>query len=107
MDGSVDQDGKTSLPRVIIVSEHASSRYGGEACLPWHYFRLLRRRNAEVWLVVHERTKDELVALMRDDADRMHFVPDTWFNKVTWKLSRFLPAPLAYITLGYASRLST
>lgn len=94
-------------PRVLIVSEHASVRFGGEAILPWHYFRYLRRRGIEAWLVVHSRTRDELVGLLPDEADRMYFLPDTAFNKAMWKLGRFLPSKISYFTLGYASRLKT
>ncbi len=94
-------------PRVLIVSEHASVRFGGEAILPWHYFRYLRRRGIEAWLVVHARTRDELVGLLPDEADRMHFLPDTTFNKAMWHLGRLLPSKISYFTLGYASRLST
>src|SRR5258708_39452367 len=46
--------------RVVIVAEHASLKFGGEAALPLHYFRVLRRRNVAAWLVVHERTRSEL-----------------------------------------------
>ena len=42
--------------RVLIVAEHASAKFGGEAILPLHYFRGLRRRGIEVWLIVHSRT---------------------------------------------------
>jgi hypothetical protein len=34
-------------PRVLIVAENASSRFGGEAILPLHVFRGLRRRGVE------------------------------------------------------------
>jgi hypothetical protein len=30
------------IPRVLIVADHASARFGGEAALPLHYFRVLR-----------------------------------------------------------------
>lgn len=96
-----------AAPRVLIVSEHASVRFGGEAILPWHYFRYLRKRGIEAWLVVHERTRDELVGLLPDEADRIHFVPDSGFNKAMWRLGRPLPSKISYFTLGYASRLST
>ena len=33
-----------NLPRVLIVAEHASARFGGEAVLALHYVRVLRRR---------------------------------------------------------------
>ena len=49
--------------RVLIVAEHASLKFGGEAALPVHYYRILRRRQIPVWLVVHERTRSELESL--------------------------------------------
>ena len=55
-------------PRVLIVAEHASARFGGEAALPLHYFRVLRNRGVPVWLVTHARTRDELSALYPGDA---------------------------------------
>ena len=42
-----------SNPRVLIVAEHASAKFGGEAILPLHYFRVLRKRGIEAWLIVH------------------------------------------------------
>jgi glycosyltransferase involved in cell wall biosynthesis len=94
-------------PSVLIVCEHASTKFGGEAILPWHYFRLLRRRGIDAWLVAHSRTRDELLALLPDDADRMHFTPDTRLNKLAWRVGDLLPARVAYITVGYLSRLQT
>src|SRR5689334_15743971 len=43
--------------RILIVAENASARFGGEAILPLHIFRGLRRRGVEAWLVVHGRTQ--------------------------------------------------
>jgi len=93
-------------PRVVIVAEHASAVFGGEAILPLHVFRKLRARGVEAWLVVHSRTKAELLALMPGEAERISFIPDTRFHVAMHKLGRFLPARLAYFTFGYASRLS-
>jgi len=101
-----DGEAKAS-PRVLIVSEHASVKFGGEAILPWHYFRLLRRRGVEAWLVVHSRTREELTSLLPEEADRMYFMPDSRLNKLAWRLGRFLPSRVSYFTLGYASRLAT
>lgn len=100
-------DEPRAAPRVLIVSEHASVRFGGEAILPWHYFRCLRRRGIEAWLVVHARTRDELVGLLPAEADRMHFLDDTPFNKRMWRWGRRLPNRISYLTFGYASRIST
>lgn len=97
---------RTSL-RVLIVCEHASTRFGGEAILPWHYFRLLRERGIEAHLVSHARTRDELIASLPAEADRMHFVSDSPLNRLAFHLSKHLPSRLAYFTLGFLSRLET
>lgn len=94
-------------PRVLIVAEHASAKFGGEAALPLHYFRVLRKRQIEAWLVVHERTRDELKLHLGEDFDRIYFVSDTTLQWLLWKIGRFLPQRLAYVTVGFASRLIT
>ncbi|KAA0971237.1 glycosyltransferase family 4 protein [Aureimonas fodinaquatilis] len=93
--------------KVLIVSEHASMTFGGEASLPWHYFVRLRQRGVEAWLVVHSRTREEIERVLPEALDHIHFIPDTGLNVLAWKLSRYMPAQLSYITVGYASRLST
>jgi glycosyltransferase involved in cell wall biosynthesis len=93
--------------RILVVAEHTSTRFGGEAILPWHYFRVLRERGIEAWLVTHERTRDELLGLLPSDAGRMYFVPDTEFAKFACRLSRFIPSQLSYVTVGYASRIQS
>lgn len=93
--------------RVVIVAEHASAQFGGEAFLPLHYFRLLRERNIEAWLVVHARTKAELETLFPEDCDRMHFVPDTWLQKLLYKCGRLLPQRVELATTGLLSHLCT
>ncbi len=94
--------------RILIVAEHASARFGGEAALPMHYFRVLRRREHGVWLLTHARVRAELTELYPDDiGTRIHFIEDTWFHKAMWRASRFMPARLSYMTVGYASRIST
>lgn len=93
--------------RVLIVAEHASAKFGGEAALPLHYFRVLRRRNIPAWLVTHERTRTELESLFPGDGDRMVFVPDTAWHRLLWRFGRLLPARLSSFTAGYAMRFLT
>src|SRR3954452_19178578 len=78
--------------RIVIVAEHASARFGGEAILPLHIFRGLRRLGIEAWLVVHGRTQDELRALLPAEVDRIHFVPDTSLNRFLYRLERIMPS---------------
>src|SRR5436190_19227610 len=93
--------------RVVIVAEHASARFGGEAALALHYFRVLRRRNVAAWLVVHERTRSELEALFPQDRDRMIFVRDTALHRLMWRLGNLLPTGMASFTTAFAIRFLT
>lgn len=94
-----------NTPRVLIVAEHASIKFGGEAALPLHYFRVLRQRGIEAWLVVHERTRDELKSIFPEDFDRIHFVSDTVWHRILWQSGKLLPQRLSYFTFGLVLRL--
>jgi glycosyltransferase involved in cell wall biosynthesis len=93
--------------RVLIVAEHASLKFGGEAALPLHYYRILRRRQIPVWLVVHERTRSELESLFPLDRDRIVFVPDTKAHLFVWRLSQYLPDRISNFTAGFILRYLT
>ena len=75
--------------------------------LPLHYFRILRSRQIETWLVVHSRTQAELEAMFPEDCDRMHFVPDTWVHRLLNNVSGFLPPRIGAPTIGLLSHLYT
>lgn len=96
-----------SSPRVLLVAEHASARFGGEAILPLHWFRFLRQRGVDVRLCVHERTRDELLAALPSEHARLHFVRDTWLHRGLWRLGSWLPAKLGEATFGVVLRLLT
>lgn len=89
-----------ALPRVLLVAENVSARLGGEAFLPLHYFRVLRARGAECYLLTHERVRDELVASFPNDVERMDFLPDTPSQALLWKLGEGLPRRIETTTLG-------
>ena len=95
------------MHRVLIVAEHASAKFGGEAILPLHYYRVLRARKVPVWLLVHERTRAELTALYPLDGRQLLFIPDTWLHKALWRISQWLPIRLAGFTTGFAMRVAT
>jgi glycosyltransferase involved in cell wall biosynthesis len=86
--------------RICIVAENASFRFGGEASLPLHYFSRLRAQGIEAWLIVHGRTRPELEALFPSDPDRIQYIPDRWFHKLIWQLSRPLPRRVSEATFG-------
>lgn len=93
--------------RVLIVAEHASTRFGGEAILPWHYFRLLRKRGVDARLVVHERTREELLSLLPREAERMHFVRDQASQRFLHRLGQPLPPRVAENTTTLGIHLIT
>lgn len=73
-------------PKVIIVANNASIRMGGEAIIPYHYFRVMRSRGIDVWMIVHERVREELEAMFPDNKDKLIFVKDLLIQKWYWKL---------------------
>ncbi len=93
--------------RVLIVTEHASARFGGEAALPLHYFRVLRSRGLPVWLVTHSRVRAELQATFPDEAARIHYIEDGAAHRFLWRLGQWLPDRLSYLSTGFASRIIT
>jgi glycosyltransferase involved in cell wall biosynthesis len=93
--------------RICIVAENASTRLGGEAILPVHYFRLLRSRGIECWMVVHARTQSDAMELFPNEIDRILFVPDLRIQKLFFFLSCYLPRRLSEATLGLLNQLIT
>lgn len=92
--------------RVLVVCENASLNFGGEAALPLHYFRFLRERGVDAWLVTHPRTATELVRRFPGES-RIFYTRETTLDRLMWRLSRLLPAELAYLTTSYLSRITS
>lgn len=92
---------------IVIVAQNASRKFGGEALLPLHYFRILRSRQIETWLVVHARTPAELTALFPEERDRMYFVADTWVHRLLSNMGGILPPRIGAPSLGLLSHLYT
>lgn len=97
----------TSPPIALIVAEHASTRFGGEGALAFHYFRVMRARGLDVRLLTHARVRAELSAAFPQDIDRIFFVEDTALQRLLSRSGRFLPARLASFTTGFGSRIAT
>jgi glycosyltransferase involved in cell wall biosynthesis len=93
--------------RIVIVADNASSRLGGEAFLPFNYFRLLRARKANARLIVHARNRSELVERFPADLERISFVEDTILHKALFRLGNFLPRRLAESTTGLLIQVTT
>ena len=97
-------DEPTDFPRVLIVAEQAGVRFGGESILPYHWFRLLRARGVPAWMVVHERSRDELAELLpAEDFARIRFVPDTATQKWLWRVGGRLPERMRTYLVSPAS----
>jgi glycosyltransferase involved in cell wall biosynthesis len=93
--------------RILIVASNASSLFGGEAFIPLNYFRLLRAKKMDVWLVVHARNRPELVLKFPEAVDRLFFVDDTLLHKALFRIGRLLPRRLADATTGLLIHLTT
>jgi glycosyltransferase involved in cell wall biosynthesis len=95
------------LPRVLLIGDNASLKMGGEASFPYFYFRLLRERAADVWLITHARVRDELLEIFPADLDRIRFVEETRLNVLLWKLGNLLPRKISEQTIGVLRHLLT
>ena len=94
-------------PKVLLVAEHASAIFGGEALIPFQYFKNLREAGLNVHLLVHQRTQKELLEAFRDDHERLHFVSDSAINVWCHRLGKCLPDRISGFTLGFISHLDT
>ena len=84
-------------------------RMGGEASLPFYYFKLLRERQVDVWIVCHARVREELCKAFPDNKDfqKIRFVEDSWFQVLVWKISHWFPYRIKDLILSQLLHLST
>jgi len=88
-----------SALRVVVVASNASTRFGGEAILPVHYFRLLRARGVDAHLVCHERNREDLAEQFPAEADRIHHTRDRRTSRVLERLGGRLPRNVTAMTV--------
>lgn len=93
--------------RIILIAEHASIDFGGEAALPCHYFRVLLNRNIDVHLVIHERSKPFLSEHFPNSSDRIHYVEDSRFHRFLYRCSQLPPVKLNSMVFGFLLALLT
>lgn len=86
--------------KVLIVSEHASNTFGGEAVLPLNYFQMLSEKNIDTYLMTHERVRGNLEAINTINQDKIIYIPDTIVHIFLYKAGSFLPDRIALITTG-------
>lgn len=96
-----------SDPRVLIIADNASSRFGGEAFHPLRYFRLMRRRGIDVWMITHGRNKEDLTPILKEDLSRVVFIEDSWLHRFCYRLSTILPPRISSFTVELVSRVVT
>jgi len=79
------------LPKVALVASHASLQMGGEASLAVHHFRGLLARQVPVYLLCHARARQELQQLFPEAQHRILYAPDSWLQRLLWRLGQRLP----------------
>ena len=99
--------GRLCALKVCIVADSASVRFGGEAILPYHYFRMLRSRGVDAWLVVHDRTRPELESSLPEYRHRILYTPDLWVHRLISQIMTILPRRIAESSIGLMSLLLT
>lgn len=94
--------------KIAITCGNASFRMGGEAAIPIQFFRQFRAIGHDVRLLTHARVEAELTETFSEDelAD-VHFVSDSLFQSLVWKLGRPLPSRLREIFATGVVSLST
>jgi len=93
--------------KVLIIAPHASAKFGGESILPIHYFKRLPGVNVIPYMVVHERTKAELIELLGSDIANVTFIKDTSFHRLLHRCSKKLPHRIGGFTFGLVLDLFT
>lgn len=92
---------------ILIVSEHASNQFGGEAVLPLNYFMMLSQKNINAYLMTHERVRSNLESIKSIDQSKIVYIPDTQVHKFLFKIGKYLPDRISLITTGALMHLLT
>jgi glycosyltransferase involved in cell wall biosynthesis len=91
--------------RVAVVAQNCSTRMGGEAAIPYHYFRLLRGRGVDAYLVAHARNRAELESSLPDEVDRMCWVPDTVMDRLLHRIGELVTPRMSRVSIGFVARI--
>jgi len=91
--------------KVLLVAPNVSMRMGGEAALPAHLLRELRRIGVEADVLTHARVREELCALF--PREWLHFVEDTSLERALDGLGRRAPRRVRDIIFNSAIGVST
>ena len=92
---------------ILIVCEHASNVFGGEAMLPLNYFRLLSNTQHQAYLITHERVKASIEQIPDVPQDHVFYIPDTWMHQFLHRNFGFLPERVRVVMIGFLMHLIT
>ncbi len=92
---------------VLIVCEHASNIFGGEAMLPLNYFRYLSKTKHNVYLITHARVQSSILKINDINQEHVFYVPDTYMHKFLNRHSSLLPERIRIVTFGFLMHLIT
>ncbi len=92
---------------ILIVCEHASNIFGGEAILPLNYFRYLSKTQHNVYLITHARVRTSILQIVDVNQDNVFYVPDTYMHKFLDRHSGMLPERIRVVTFGFLMHLIT
>lgn len=93
--------------KILIVCEHASDAYGGEAILPLNYFSYLTSSQHDVYLITHDRVKASMLKMLEIKQNHVFYLPDTRAHQFLNKCARKLPARFGAVTVGFVTHLLT
>ncbi len=88
--------------KILIVCEHASNQFGGEAMLPFKYFHYLQEQKHDVYLLTHARARNSFNGMRN-----IYFIPDTKLHIFMYKLGKLLPDRIALLTTSILSQFVT
>jgi glycosyltransferase involved in cell wall biosynthesis len=92
---------------VLVVAANASTRWAGEAILPLHIFRGLRKAGHDAWMCVGNETKPELDELLGPDAERVSYVEDAQIHSAFRWIQARTPPWMGSNPLYYTQVLAT
>ena len=92
---------------ILIVCEHASNVFGGEAMLPLNYARYLTKNQHNVYLITHERVKTSIQQIADINQEHVFYVPDTLAHKLLHRYSAIFPERISIVTFGFLMHLIT
>jgi glycosyltransferase involved in cell wall biosynthesis len=97
-----------NLPlNILIVCEHASNVFGGEAMLPLNYFRLLSKTEHKPYLITHARVRSTIQQIEDIDQDAVFYLPDTKLHIFLHRYSNIFPERIRVVTFGFLMHLIT